>query len=128
MRNVNYLRLLSDQAHPLFVFCRCVLGKPLFEMCWFYMGIAQIALDPPPLSVKQANVEKKCPKPSWQALTPSGKRGEKVPYTIMASLSLSGNAHMETTHFKKGLPWFIVCVCVPHTCRSLHAKYIYHIL
>ena len=23
-------------------------GKPLFEMCWFYMGIAQIALDPPP--------------------------------------------------------------------------------
>ena len=27
------------------------LGKPLFEMCWFYMGIAQIALDPaPPLS------------------------------------------------------------------------------
>ena len=25
-------------------------GKPLFEMCWFYMGIAQIALDPPPLS------------------------------------------------------------------------------
>ena len=24
--------------------------------------------------------------------------------------------------------WYIVCVCVPHTCRSLHAKYIYHIL
>ena len=37
------------------------LGKPLFEMCWFYMGIAQIALDPP--SIKRANVEKKCPKP-----------------------------------------------------------------
>ena len=29
-------------------------------MCWFYMGIAQIALDPPP-SVKQANMEKKVP-------------------------------------------------------------------
>ena len=23
------------------------LGKPLFEMCWFYIGIAQIDLDPP---------------------------------------------------------------------------------
>ena len=33
-------------------------GSPLFEMCWFYMGIAQIALDPRP-SIKQANVEKK---------------------------------------------------------------------
>ena len=56
-------------------------------MCWFYMGIAQIALDP---CVKGANVEKKCPKPSWQALTPP--------------LPLTGSAHMETTHFKKGLP------------------------
>ena len=51
-------------------------------MCWFYMGIAQLAT--PPL-VKRANV-KKCPKPSWQVLTPPG------------------NTHMETTHFKKGLP------------------------
>ena len=47
------------------------LGKTRVEMCWFYMGIAQIALDPPP-SVKRANVEKKCPKPTWQApFTPS---------------------------------------------------------
>ena len=51
--------------------CQARLGKPLFEMCWFYMGIAQIALEPPlPPSVKRANVEKKCPKPSWQAFTP----------------------------------------------------------
>ena len=34
------------------------LGRSLFEMCWFYMGIAQIALTPPPF-VKRANVEKK---------------------------------------------------------------------
>ena len=59
-------------------------------MCWFYMGIAQIALDPPP-SVKRANVEKKCPKPSWQAF-------------LTLTLPLTGNAHVETTHFKKGLP------------------------
>ena len=25
-----------------------LLRKPLFEMCWFYMVIDQIALDPPP--------------------------------------------------------------------------------
>ena len=53
-------------------------------MCWFYMGIAQRALDPPPPpSVKHANV------------------GKKVLQTILASLftplRLSGNAHMETT-------------------------------
>ena len=87
MRNVNYLRLLSDQAHPLFVFCRCVLGKPLFEMCWFYMGIAQIALDPPP-SVKQANVEKKVSQTILASpYTPSPRqRGKRVPQTILASL------------------------------------------
>ena len=42
------------------------LEKPLFEMCWFYMSIAQIALEPPPLCQK-------------------GKRGKKVPQTILAS-------------------------------------------
>ena len=72
--------------------CLAALGESLFQMCWFYMGIAQIALDPlPPSSVKLANVKKKCPKPSWQAFS-------KV-YT-----PLTGNAYMETTHFKKGLP------------------------
>ena len=34
------------------------LGRPLFEMCWFSMGIAQIALDPEAPSVKRGNVEK----------------------------------------------------------------------
>ena len=58
-------------------------------MCWFYMGIAQIALDPP--------------------LCQTGKRGKKVPQTILASLNtppplLTGNAHMETTRFKRGFP------------------------
>ena len=33
------------------------LGQPLFEMCWVYMAIAQIAQDPPP--DKRTNVEKK---------------------------------------------------------------------
>ena len=60
-------------------------GKPPFEMCRLYMGIAQIALDPP-LSVKQANMELKCPKPSWQVLTPPGNVRKKVAQTILASL------------------------------------------
>ena len=45
------------------------LGQPLFEMCWVYMAIAQIAQDPP--SVKQAN-------------------GEKVLQTILASPDTPG--------------------------------------
>ena len=40
--------------------------KPLFEMCWFYMGIVQIALDPPPFCK-------------------TGKCGIKVLQTILAS-------------------------------------------
>ena len=99
-----------------------IKGKPLFEMCWFYMGIAQIALDPP-LSVKQANMELKCPKPSWQVLTPPGNVGKSAPNHPGKPLHpqatweksdpnhpgnhpppLTGNAHLETTHFKKGLP------------------------
>ena len=59
-------------------------------MCWFYIGIAQKTLDPP--------------------LCQTGTRGKKVLQTILASLShthpLSGNAHLEKTHFKKGLPLF----------------------
>ena len=65
-----------------------VREAPFSEMRWFYMDIAQLALYPSP-SVKRVNVGKKCSKPSWQALHPP---------------PLSGNAHMETTHFKKGLP------------------------
>ena len=64
-----------------------------------------------PSPLWNGQTRKKCPKPSWQALTPPGQRGKKVPKTILASLYipcspplLTGNAHMETTHFKKGLP------------------------
>ena len=42
-----------------------------------------------------------------QPLCQTSKRGKKVLQTILASPTpppLSGNAHMETTHFKKGLP------------------------
>ena len=38
-------------------------------MCWFYMGIVQIALNPPP-SIKRANVKKKCSKPSSTPYNP----------------------------------------------------------
>ena len=62
--------------------CLAALGESLFQMCWFYMGIAQIALDPSPLC-QTGKRGKNCPKPSWQALTTLqaawGKRTENHP-------------------------------------------------
>ena len=46
-------------------------------MCWIYMGIDQIALDHP--LCQTGKREKKCPKPSRQAL---GNVGKKMPQTI----------------------------------------------
>ena len=66
-------------------------GKPPFEMCWLYMGIAQIALDPPP-SGKRANMKKSAPKhpdnnkqtswATWEKSAPnhSGKPYGQCPY------------------------------------------------
>ena len=69
------------------------------------MGRAQIASDPPPLSegpsVKRANVEKKCPIPSWQALTPLGNCGKNVPKTILASLYTSPPLPIWKQHISK---------------------------
>ena len=58
------------------------LGKLLFEMCWFYMGIAQIALDP---CVKGANVEKKVPQTILASPFTPRQRGKNVPQTLLAS-------------------------------------------
>ena len=62
-------------------------GSPFLK----YVGPiwAQIALDPPAPLCQTGKCGKKCLKPSWQAFTPA---------------PLTGNAHMKTTHFKKGLP------------------------
>ena len=87
------------------------IGRPLFKMCWFYsMGIAKIALDPPPPSVKRANMEKVPQTILASPYTPR-QRGKKVSQTIQTSLyppppplALTCNATMETTHFKKGFP------------------------
>ena len=76
-------------------------------MCWFYMGIAQIALEPPP-SVKRASVEKKVPQTILTSPDIPGQTWEiGAPYHSGKPLHpppLMGNAHMETTHFKKGVP------------------------
>ena len=64
------------------------LGQPLFEMCWVYMAIAQIAQDLPLCQTDKRG--KKCSKPSWQALTPPGKfMQKKMLQTILASLYTS---------------------------------------
>ena len=57
--------VLTTQSGILCKRLPLLLGKPLFETCWFYMGFVQIALDPP-LSNRQT-WGKKVPKPSWQA-------------------------------------------------------------
>ena len=54
-------------------------------MCWFYLGIVQIALDPhPPLSNEQT--WKKVPQTTLASPYTPGQRGKKVPQTILASL------------------------------------------
>ena len=123
------------------------LGKPLFEMCWFFMGIAQIVLDsPPPLSngqtwnkkypkpswqalTPQANVGKKCPKPSWQALTPPGNVGKKCPKPSWQAWPppLTCFVHMET-HF----PYSVLTTIGPtrfspthpFCCTNLNRKFV----
>ena len=50
-------------------------GKPLFEMCWFYMvlyGHYPNRLSPLPPLCQMGKRGKKCSKPSWQALTSPG--------------------------------------------------------
>ena len=61
------------------------------------------ALDIPPFSVKRANVEKSAPNHPGKPLHPQANVGKKCPKPSWQAFT--GNAHdMETTHFKKGLP------------------------
>ena len=67
-RSLWHLEKWWESEIPPEIWAHWQWGKSLFEMCGFYMGIAQIALDPTP-----------CPKPSWQALAPLGNVGKKYP-------------------------------------------------
>ena len=61
------------------IFTYYVKGKPLFEMCCFHMGIAQIALDPlGPPSVKRANVKKSAPDHPGKPYTPPPLRAMPI--------------------------------------------------
>ena len=77
-------------------------------MCWFYMVITQIALHPPP-SDKRANVEEKVLQTILTSTYTPGQTPEKKCFKpshqqAFNPTPLSGNAHMETTHFEKGFP------------------------
>ena len=61
-------------------------GVPFWNVLVLY-GYCSNSFRLPPLSVKRANMGKKCSKPSWQAFCP----------------------YMEATHFKKGLPQYQSC-------------------
>ena len=81
------------------------LGQPLFEMCWVYMAIAQIAQDPP--SVKRTNVEKSVPNHPGKPLHPWAYIGKKkVLQTILASLKHLPNIEEEGVYLEKGLGTF----------------------
>ena len=67
------------------------LGKPLFEMCCFHMGIAQIALDPP-THCQTGTWKKNAPKQSSQAFTAPPPTFGQCPYgnnTFQKGASLS---------------------------------------
>ena len=81
------------------------LGQPLFEMCWVYMAIAQIAQDPPPLSNGQ----------TWKKVfqtilaspyIPGHTLVKKVLQTILASLKHLPNIEEEGVYLEKGLGTF----------------------
>ena len=94
-------KLVTQKGKPL----------PLFEMFWFYMGIVQIALDPP-------------------ALCQTGKRGKKVLQTILTSPYTSppppfGQCPYGTNTFQKGASlthkrklWYISKYFVQHVIQS----------
>ena len=59
--------------------------KPLFEMCCFHTGIAQIALDPP-TSVKLVNMWKSAPTILASLYIPQAKVDKKVLQTVLTSV------------------------------------------
>ena len=70
------------------------------------MGIAQIAIDPPPpLTNGQIWEKKSAPNHPDKPLNPRANMGvPNYPSKPLHPPPLRGNAHLETTHFKKGLP------------------------
>ena len=66
-----------------------------FEMCWFFMGIFQIAIDPPPHLLLNGQTWKKVLQTILASPYTHGQRGKKCPPPP------TGHAHMEATHFKK---------------------------
>ena len=53
-------------------------GKPLFDLCWFFMGIAQIALDLPLCQTGKCEKESAINHPG-EPLHPRADVGKKVP-------------------------------------------------
>ena len=92
-----------------------ILGKPLFEMCCFHMGIAQKGCKCLPrwFEALFSHIQNglflvlgEC-LPGWfvqLTLAMSKKMYKKAHSARLAEVkSFLGNAHMETTHIKKGL-------------------------
>ena len=84
-----------------------LLGQPLFEMCWVYMAIAQIAQDPP-LCQTDKHEKKFFQTILASPYTPGQTWGKKCPKQSCKPLhppALSGNAHIWNQHIsRRGSP------------------------
>ena len=83
------------------------LGQPLFEMCWVYMAIAQIAQGPP--SVKRTNMEKSVPNHPGKPLHPRANLCKKMLQTIIASLFTSPVLRKRGYILREEKPLFEMC-------------------
>ena len=84
------------------------LGQPLFEMCWVYMAIAQIAQGPPPLSNGQT-WKKSVPNHPGKPLHPRANLCKKMLQTIIASLYTSPILRKRGYILREGKPLFEMC-------------------
>ena len=84
------------------------LGQPIFEMCWVYMAIAQIAQGPP-LCQMDKRGKKSVPNHPGKPLHPRANLCEKMLQTIIASLFTSPELRKRGYILREGKPLFEMC-------------------
>ena len=87
------------------------LGQPLFEMCWVYMAIAQIAQEPPPLCQTDKRGKKVFQTILASPYTPGQIYANKMLQTIIASLYRSPILRKRGYILREGegMPLFEMC-------------------
>ena len=115
---------------PLIWYIKELREAPFWNVLVLY-GHCPNSLSPPPPPCQTGKCGKKVSQTILASPYTLRQRGEKVPQTILASfytLPLMGNAHMKSTHFKKGLPSLIhnilqislFCLCFCSLCSLVY--------